>query len=120
MEREASGFSAGGVSALKPPKAARRPSVTIHHGRELSDDYAWLRAPNWQTVMREPAALDPEIRAYLDAENAYAAAVMADVEPLRQGIVKEMRGRIKEDDSSVPAPDGAYAYAMRYTHGAQH
>jgi oligopeptidase B len=120
MEREASGFSAGGVSALKPPKAARRPSSRVIHGREITDDYAWLRADNWQTVMREPAALDPEIRAYLDAENAYAAAVMADVEPLRQGIVKEMRGRIKEDDSSVPSPDGPYAYAMRYTHGAQH
>jgi oligopeptidase B len=120
MEREASGFSAGGVSAIKPPRAARRPSTRVYHGRELTDDYAWLRADNWQTVMREPSALDPEIRAYLDAENAFAAAAMADVEPLRQNIVKEMRGRIKEDDSSVPAPDGAYAYATRYTHGAQH
>ena len=120
MEREASGFGAGGSAALKPPHAKRQPHASVHHGRELRDDYAWLRAPNWQTVMRDPSALDPEIRAYLDAENAYASAVMADVEPLRQAVVKEMRGRIKEDDSSVPAADGAYAYAMRYAHGAQH
>ena len=55
MEREASVFSAGGVSAINPPKAARRPHVSIHHGRELADDYAWLRDDNWQKVMRDPA-----------------------------------------------------------------
>ncbi len=70
--------------------------------------------------MRDPARLDPEIRAYLEAENAYADRAMADVEDLRQALVKEMRGRIKEDDSSVPSPDGPFSYAMRYAHGAEH
>jgi len=105
---------------LKPPIAAKRPVVTQHHGVTLTDDYAWLRADNWQEVMRDPATLDPEIRAYLEAENAYTAAEMADTEALQAALFKEMRARIKEDDSSVPAPDGPFAYASRYVEGGQH
>ena len=59
--------------------------------------------------MRDPALLDPEIRAHLDAENAYTAAQMADTEALQQKLFAEMKGRIKEDDASVPAP-------VSYTH----
>ena len=120
MEREAGNYGAGGSSLIKPPVAERRPATTVHHGIARTDDYAWLRADNWQTVMRDPSALAPDIRAYLEAENAYAAAAMADVEALRIELFKEMRGRIKEDDSSVPAPDGDFAYATRYEHGAEH
>ncbi len=110
----------GRLSAPRPPVAERRPATTVHHGIQRVDDYAWLRDDNWQQVVRDPSVLSPNIRAYLEAENAYAAAVLADVEPLRLQLVKEMRARIKEDDSSVPAPDGPYAYATRYAHGAEH
>ena len=120
MERDASGHGAGASVAVKPPIAQRRRQTAAHHGLLQHDDYAWLRAGNWQTVMRDPWALAPDIRAYLDAENAYAGAAMADVEALRLALVKEMRGRIKEDDSSVSAPDGDFAYATRYAHGAEH
>ncbi len=51
----------------RPASAARRPDVSVHHGVELRDDYAWLRATNWQDVMRDPSLLDAEIRAYLEA-----------------------------------------------------
>jgi oligopeptidase B len=105
---------------LKPPIAAKRPVITHHHGVTLTDNYAWLRAENWQEVMRDPSVLDPEIRAYLDAENAYTASEMADTEALQAALFKEMRARIKEDDSSVPAQDGPYAYATRFVEGAQH
>ncbi|WP_421724293.1 S9 family peptidase [Bauldia sp.] len=111
-------LSAGG--ALKPPVAERRPVTDTRHGISRTDDYAWLRADNWQQVMREPAALPADIRAYLEAENAYTDAEMADEEALRETLFKEMRGRIKEDDSSVPVPDGPYAYGVRYTEGAEH
>jgi oligopeptidase B len=120
VEREASAHGAGAGVALSPPVAAQRPLTAVRHGFSRTDEYAWLRAANWQTVMRDPSALPTDIRAYLEAENAYASAAMTDVEPLRQGLVKEMRGRIKEDDSSVPAPDGVFAYATCYAHGAQH
>jgi oligopeptidase B len=84
------------------------------------DDYAWLRAPNWQAVMRDPTVLDPDIRTYLEAENAYTAEIMAGTVELQDRLFGEMKGRIKEDDSSVPAPDGTFAYYTRFVTGGQH
>src|SRR5262249_44963636 len=100
--------------------AEKRPATTTRHGVTLTDDYAWLRAPNWQAVMRNPAELDTAIRAYLEAENAHAEAALAGTRGLQETLSAEMRGRIKEDDSSVPAPDGPYAYFSRYREGGQH
>lgn len=64
--------------------------------------------------------LKPDIRAYLEAENAYADTVLGHTEPLQKKLVAEMRGRIKEDDSSVPSPDGPFAYFQKYREGGQH
>jgi oligopeptidase B len=94
--------------------------TAFHHGIEQVDDYAWLRAANWQAVMRDPALLDPAIRAHLEAENAYTKAIMADTEGLQKQLFAEMKGRIKEDDASVPARDGAFAYYTRFVTGGQH
>ncbi|MCX5497599.1 S9 family peptidase [Kaistia dalseonensis] len=104
---------------MNPPNAAKRPVTSTHHGVTITDDYAWLRADNWQEVMRDPSVLAPDIRAHLDAENDYTAAEMADTEVLQAALFVEMRARIKEDDSSVPAPDGPFAYATRFTEGAE-
>ncbi|MFN3623833.1 MAG: S9 family peptidase, partial [Hyphomicrobium sp.] len=105
---------------VKPPRAARRPQVSSWHGIELVDDYAWLKADNWQEVMRDPAVLDAEIRAYLEAENAHTEAQLAETRTLQEDLFLEMRGRLKEDDSSVPAPDGPYAYYTGYVAGGQY
>ena len=104
----------------KPPIAARKPVTATLHGIARSDDYAWLKDADWQRVMREPATLDPDIRAYLEAENAHTDAFLAPHEALREVLVAEMRGRMKEDDSSVPAPDGDWAYYRRYVEGGEH
>ena len=103
-----------------PPLAERRASTSTRHGITLTDDFAWLRAANWQAVMRDPGQLDPAIRDYLEAENAYADRALADTVALQDALFHEMKGRIKEDDSSVPAPDGPYAYYVRYRDGGQH
>ena len=108
------------MTEMKPPCAEKRPVVTTVHGVDLVDDYAWIRADNWQDVLRDPDLLDAGIRAHLDAENAFCDAYMADTVPLQAALVAEMRARILEDDSSVPLPDGPYAYASRYLTGAQH
>src|ERR1700751_2661859 len=102
------------------PRPERRPVTLRRHGVTLTDEYAWLKAPNWQAVMRDPTVLDPAIRAYLQAENAHADAVLADTRALQERLFAEMKGRIKEDGSSVPAPDGPYAYFRRYREGGQH
>jgi oligopeptidase B len=105
---------------MKPPVAERRPVMTSSHGHTRTDDYAWLRAENWQDVMRDPAVLDRDIASYLEAENAYFKQQMGDTDALQEVLFKEMRGRIKEDDSTVPSPDGDWAYAIRYIEDGQH
>ncbi|MFB2550973.1 S9 family peptidase [Ensifer soli] len=102
-----------------PPAAEKRPATDTRHGVTRSDDYGWLRADNWQSMFRDPSILDPAIRAHLEAENAYQAAAMADTEALRKVLFAEMKGRIKEDDSSVPVKDGAYAYGTLYVTGGE-
>ena len=102
------------------PVAPRRPHSFTRHGITVTDDYAWLKDANWQEVLHDPTALDPDIRTYLEAENAYAEQLLGHTAPLQKRLVKEMRARIKEDDSSVPSPDGAYAYFRKFREGGQH
>ncbi len=103
-----------------PPTIAERPSLQVAHGIELSDPYAWLRAENWQEVLQNPAMLPDDIKAALDAENSYTDAVLAPLADLRQALLAEMRGRIKEDDAEVPIPDGPFTYYTRHRAGGQH
>ena len=105
---------------LTPPAAERRPARIEQLGHVRTDDYAWLKDENWQQVMRDPAVLRADIRAHLEAENAYTRAELAPTQVLQDRLFAEMRARIKEDDSSVPAPDGLYDYYVRYAQGAQH
>jgi oligopeptidase B len=107
-------------SALTPPVAPRRPHSFTTHGVTIVDDYAWLKDANWQEVLRDPGVLDPDIRKYLEAENDYTESLLGHTSILQKTLVEEMRGRIKEDDSSVPAPDGAYAYLRKFRQGGQH
>ncbi len=107
-------------AATFPPKARRAPKVTGHHGVTLSDDYAWLRADNWQEVMRDPSLLDAEIRSHLEAENAYMKAQLAGTQELQDTLFKEMKARLKEDDRQVPTPHGPYEYFPRFVKGGQY
>ena len=104
----------------KPPRAEKRPRVESWHGHEKRDDYHWLKAANWQEVMHDPSLLPQEIRAFLEGENAYHEAVMSGTRALQDTLFAELRGRIKEDDSSVPAPDGPFDYYSSYVTGGQH
>ena len=102
------------------PVAPRRPHSFTRHGITVTDDYAWLKDANWQEVLHDPTVLDADIRIYLEAENAYAEQLLGHTAPLQKKLVTEMRARIKEDDSSVPSPDGAYAYFRKFREGGQH
>jgi oligopeptidase B len=102
------------------PVAPRRPHSFTTHGIAVTDDYAWLKDENWQEVLRDPSILDKDIRAYLETENGYTESLLGHTASLQKKLVAEMRGRIKEDDSSVPSPDGPYAYFRRYREGGQH
>ncbi|WP_354231030.1 S9 family peptidase [Bradyrhizobium sp. F1.4.3] len=107
-------------SQTRPPIAPRRPHAFTRHGITVADDYAWLKDAKWQEVLRDPAVLDPDIRKYLDEENGYTESLLGHTAALQKTLVREMRGRIKEDDSSVPSPDGSFAYFRKFREGGQH
>ena len=102
-----------------PPETKKIDHSEEHHGIIRHDFYNWLRAKNWQDVFKTPTLLDKEIRAHLEAENAYQKAQMADTIGLQKQLFAEMKGRIKEDDSSVPVKDGPYAYGVSFTTGGE-
>jgi oligopeptidase B len=101
-------------TALTPPVAEKRPHSSTHHGITLTDDYYWLRDQSY------PKVDDTDVLAYLKAENAYFEAQMAPHKDLVETIFQEMKGRVKEDDSSVPQKDGDYIYWAKFDEGAQY
>ena len=104
-----------------PPIAEHRPHAETHHGITRQDPYHWLRAANWQQVMQEPETLPADIRAYIEAENAYFAESFEEPHAaLRETIFQEIKGRIKEDDSGIASPDGPWAYNSRMEEGKQY
>ncbi|MCA3218779.1 MAG: S9 family peptidase [Burkholderiales bacterium] len=96
-----------------PPVAKVQPHVVTSPHGDRQDEYHWLRDD-------DAKAKRPEIMAYLRAENAYTDAMLAHTEPLQRALVREMRARIKEDDSSVPVFDNGYWYSTRFDVGAEY
>ncbi len=105
---------------MKAPVAKREPKTIYQMNRVRIDDYAWMKDDNWKEVLRDPSVLRPDIREHLTEENAYTDAMLGGTEALQAQLFEEMKGRIKQDDSSVPSPDGAWDYYVRYETGAEH
>jgi oligopeptidase B len=99
---------------VQPPVAAKRPHQQTYHGVTLTDDYHWLKDQSYPTID------DVEILDYLKAENAYFEAQMGPHAQLVETIFQEMKGRVKEDDSTVPQKDGDYIYWSKFDEGAQY
>jgi oligopeptidase B len=96
------------------PIAAKKPTSATHHGITISDDYAWLRDPGY------PEVTDKKVLAHLEAENAWFKARMAPHKAKIDALFKEMRGRIKEADKSVPQKDGDWLYWIEFEEGAEY
>jgi oligopeptidase B len=97
------------TGAVRPPVAPKIPRVEVVHGDRRVDDYYWLRDKG-----------NPEVAAYLEAENACTDAVLRPTEPFRDSLYREMLRRIKETDLSVPYRDGGYVYWARTEEGQQY
>jgi oligopeptidase B len=97
---------------MKPPVAKKVPKVLKIHGYEITDNYAWLRDRNEKK--------DPEIIKYLEAENAYTEVHMGKHQPFVDALYKEMLGRIKQTDRSVPVRMGEYWYFNKTEEGKQY
>jgi len=108
------------------PKSFTAPFAKIisteitQHGYTRQDDYAWLKDKDWQQVIQKPEVLSENIKSYLDAENNYLEHQLADTKILQEDLFKELRGRIKEDDSTVPEKDGEYYYYDRHEENKQY
>ena len=96
-------------NAPQPPLAKKIPHETRIHGYTLKDDYFWMREKS-----------NPEVIKHLEAENAYTEAVMAPTKDLQERLYKEMLGRIKQTDLSVPTRNGEYWYYSRTEEGKQY
>ncbi|MBK7161832.1 MAG: S9 family peptidase [Sphingomonadales bacterium] len=99
---------------VQPPIAEKRPHQYTVHGVTITDDYHWLRDQGYPKIENE------EILAHLEKENAYFEAQMKPQAELVETIFQEMKGRIKEDDSSVPQKDGDYIYWSKFDEGTQY
>lgn len=99
---------------MQPPVAEQRPHIVQYHGETLSDPWAWLKDPGY------PLVSDPDILAYVTAENDWFEAQMAPLKPLVATIFEELKGRVQQDDSSVPAPDGDWEYWWQFEPGQQY
>ncbi len=99
---------------VTPPIAATRPHRFERHGVTIEDPWAWLRDPGY------PDVTDQDVLAYLEAENAYFDAVMAPLKPLADTLFAEMRGRIKEDEATVPQRDGDWLYWTDHETGGEY
>jgi oligopeptidase B len=102
------------MTTAKPPVAQQRPFQSTHHGITIEDPWHWLRDPGY------PKIKDKDILAYLKAENRYFEAHMKEQQPLVEKLFEEMKGRIQEDDSSVPQKDGDWIYWSTFTKGSQY
>lgn len=98
----------------KPPVAATRPHSFSIHGVTIDDPWAWLKDPGY------PQVTDKDVLAYLEEENAYFEKVIAPLKPLSERLFKEMRGRIKEDESTVPQKDGDWIYWTDFETGGEY
>src|SRR5690349_1651062 len=97
-----------------PPSAAQRPYRYERHGVMIEDPWHWLRDPKY------PEVDDPDVLAYLGEENAYFDTWKRQHQALLDQLFEEMKGRIKEDDSSVPIRDGDWLYWWAYRPGEQY
>ncbi|WP_418152620.1 prolyl oligopeptidase family serine peptidase [Litorimonas sp. RW-G-Af-16] len=102
------------------PKAQRIDKKHERFGHTWIDPYAWMKDDNWQAVMQDASKLNADIRAHLEAENAYTEAALAPLSKLKDAIFEEMKGRLEPNAQSLPLPDGDYAYFHYFREGDEH
>jgi len=102
------------------PKAAKKPTRLEKHGDVRIDDYFWMRLSDAQKLAAEKDDQTTNVIDYLHAENKYYKESTAHTKDFQETLFQEMKGRIKEDDASVPYKDNGYFYITRYETGKQY
>ncbi|MDZ7636275.1 MAG: hypothetical protein U5L72_18295 [Bacteroidales bacterium] len=104
----------------QPPVAEKIPFVVESNGNERVDDYFWMRLSDEQKNAETPDSQTVKVLAFLNAENDYADAMMKHTEAFQLQLFEEIKGRIKEDDESVPYLDNGYWYHTKYFEGKEY
>jgi oligopeptidase B len=107
-------------SKPKPPVAEKIPYVIESNGNERLDNYFWMRLSDEQKNAETPDSQTVNVLAYLNAENDYSKALMKHTTGLQETLFDEMKGRIKEDDKTVPYLDNGYYYHTEYFEGKEY
>lgn len=105
---------------LQPPVAEKIPFVVENNGNERVDDYFWIRLSDEQKNAETPDSQTVKVLAYLNAENDYADAMMKHTDAFQLQLFEEIKGRIKEDDETVPYLDNGYWYHSKYFEGKEY
>ena len=98
------------IKKNSPPCAEKFPISSNQHGYKLIDPYDWIRDDNWQEVLHSPNVLKKEIRDYIDKENQWTDNQLSNLLPSKEIIFNEIKGRMKEEDKSLPQKDGSWFY----------
>ena len=105
---------------VKTPKAEiQAKSLTIHNSTRI-DNYFWMRLTDEQKTAKNKDAQTQKVEAYLNSENEYFDKVTASTNNFQEELFEEMKGRIKEDDTSVPYFRNNYFYITRFEKGSQY
>ena len=100
---------------MKIPQLRKQPEKKSCHGYSWIDEYSWIHQDNCLEILRDTSKLNPEVRKYLEEENAYTKAKMEDTLSLQKKLFDEIEGRIKLDDESLPYKDKNYEYWTKTT-----
>ncbi len=109
-----------GTKQPQPPVAQKNPYVIKTNGNERVDDYFWMRLTDEQKNAESPDSQTVQVLNYLNAENDYAKAIMKHTEAFQQKLFEEIKGRIREDDETVPYLDNGYYYQTKYYRGKEY
>ena len=86
---------------MKIPQLKRKLEVKKYHGYEIKDEFSWIHQKNILEVLKDSSKLNPEVRKYLEEENAYTKLQMKNTEKFQKKLFQEIKGRIKLDDESL-------------------
>ncbi|MFK7755401.1 MAG: S9 family peptidase [Flavobacteriales bacterium] len=108
------------TTMAKPPVAKKIPKELVMHDDMRVDDYFWMRLSDEQKNAETPDDQTQDVLDYLNAENTYKEAIMKNTEAFQEKLYEEMKGRIKEQDESVPYVSNGYQYYVRTEEGAEY
>tara|TARA_B100001123_G_scaffold129592_1_gene150565 strand:+ start:196 stop:648 length:453 start_codon:yes stop_codon:yes gene_type:complete len=100
---------------MKIPQLAKKPERKTCHNVIWEDDYSWIHQKNILEVLKDSSKLLPEVRKYLEEENAYTEFYLKDTKDEQKKLFDEIKGRIKLDDESLPFKDKEFIYWTKTT-----